>query len=263
MRPVWTIFKKELWQFFAAPVSYVIFAVFIAISGFLFYNIASYFAMQCMQAIQYQGAYNAPLPAMSVNQWVVRPFFHNLATMAIFLIPIITMKAYAAERAFGTAELLMTAKIRTIHIVIAKLASGLILYITLMGSTLLFQVILHYFTKSGLDWGPVWIGYMGILMMGIAAVPMGQFISSLTKNQVIAAFLSFSFILILWIVDWSTLFAKGMFSKIIGYIGLSSHFANFAKGIIDTSDIIYFISFSLLCIFLTHQSVQSWRWRGN
>lgn len=262
MRAIWSIFKKELFQFFSAPASYGVLAVFLGISGFMFYNIASYFAMQCMQAIQYQTAYNIPLPPMSVNQWVVRPFFHNLAILAVFLIPIITMRSYAAERAFGTAEIIMTAPIRTAHLVCAKFASGMVIFVALMIFTLLFQLIIHIFTPAGLDWGPVWSGYIGLFLLGLATIPIGQFISSLTKNQIVAAFMSFAFLLVLWIVDWSTLFSKGILSKILGYIGLSPHFANFAKGVIDTSDFIYFLSMFILAIFLTHQSVQSWRWRG-
>ena len=287
MRSVWTIFKKEIWQFFSAPISYVVIAVFLAVSGFLFYNIASYFAMQCIQALQYQSAYNIPLLPMSVNQWVVRPFFHNIAIMAIFLIPIVTMRSYAAERAFGTAELLMTSPLRTAHLVFAKFAGALALYLALIAGTLLFLVVTHYysipaytapadagslstilglikhfFTAKGLDWNPVVSGYLGLILLGIAAIPIGQFISSLTKNQIISAFLTFSFLLILWIVDWSTLFSEGLLSKIIGYVGLAPHFGNFAKGVIDTSDFIYFVSVAILGVFLTYQSIESWRWKG-
>ena len=262
MRQMWTIFKKEMWQFFAAPGSYAILAVFLATSGFFFYNIASYFAMQSMQAIQYQTAYNIPLPPMSVNQWVVRPFFHNLAILAIFLIPILTMRSYAAERASGTVELLLTSPMRTSHLICAKTIAGLALYLCMIAATLLFQLILHGFTPQGLDWGPVWSGYIGLFALGLATIPLCQFISSLTKNQIIAAFLSFALLLILWIVDWSTLFATGALSKILGYIGLSSHFANFARGVLDTSDIVYFVSLAVLGVFMTHQSVESWRWRG-
>ncbi len=262
MRTMWTIFKKEFVQFFSSPTSYIIIAVFLAVSGFFFYNISSYFAMQCFQALQYQQAYNIPLPPMSVNQWVVRPFFHNLAVLAIFLVPIITMRSFAAERAFGTTELLLTSPVRTTHLVCAKFAAGMLLYVVLVALTLIFQLILHHFTANGLDWGPVWAGYLGLLLLGLAVVPLGQFISSLTKNQIIAAFMSFALFLILWIVDWSTLFAKGTLSKVIGYIGLAPHFANFARGIVDTSDIIYFVSLCAIGLFVTHQSVESWRWRG-
>ncbi|MCD6418084.1 ABC transporter permease [bacterium] len=262
MRAIWCIFKKEIFQFFSAPASYGIIAVFLAVSGFFFYNITSYFAMQCIQAIQYQSSYNIPLPPMNVNQWVVRPFFHNLAILVIFLIPIITMRSYAAERNYGTSELLLTSPIRTAHLVYAKLASGFIIFIALIVLTFLFQIIIDIFTPSGLDWGPVWSGYLGLLLLGLAAIPVGQFISSLTKNQIVAAFMTFAVLLILWIVDWSTLFSSGILSKIVGYIGLSKHFSNFARGIIDTSDAIYFASVFVLSVFLTHQSVQSWRWRG-
>lgn len=288
MRVFWTLFKKEISQFFSAASSYVLLAVFLAMSGFFFYNISSYFAMQCIQALQYQSAYNIPLPPMSVNQWVVRPFFHNLAILAIFLIPIVTMRSYATERAHGTAELLMTSPIRTRQLVSAKFLASLSFYVVLIATTLLFQLILNAYTKAGstmmteqpkgfsifdiiasafsgrggLDWGPVWAGYMGLLFVGIATIPIGQFISSLTKNQIIAAFMSFALLLILWIVDWSSLFATGWLSKVIGYIGISPHFSNFARGVIDTSDIIYFVSLTVLGIFLTSQSIESWRWRG-
>ena len=260
MRKFTTLLGKELGQFFSTPTFYAILAVFIGVSGFFFYNIARYFANYCMFTLQYKfQGFNVPL---NVNQWVVRPFFINLAVVALFLIPIITMRSYAAERAYGTAELLLTAPIKTSQLVLSKLVGGLILFIVLISTTILFQLILDHYAVGGLDWGPVWAGYLGLLLIGFATIPLGQFISTLTKNQIIAAFLTFAFMLILWIVDWSTLFSQTKLAKIVGYIGMAPHFNNFAKGVIDTSDVIYFISAGVLGIFLTYQSVESWRWRG-
>ncbi len=262
MKIIWCIFKKEFLHFFTAPATYVILAVFLGISGFFFYNIASFFALQCSQAADYQLVYNVPLPPMSVNLWVIRPFFSSLVTLVIFLIPIVTMHNYAAEKSNGTAELLMTSPISTSQIVWAKFFSSLIIYSILIAATISFHIIIACYSSAGIDWAPVMTGYAGLFMLGLATIPIGQFISSMTNNQIIAAFLSFAFLLLLWIIDWSTLFAEGMVSDIIGYIGISNHFENFAKGIIDISDIVYFISLGAIGIFLTHQSVESWRWRG-
>ncbi|MCD6595775.1 ABC transporter permease [bacterium] len=262
MKTIWIIFKREIGQFFSSAITYIMLAIFLAITGFLFYNIASYFALQCSQALQYKTAYNVPLPPMSANRWVILPFFSNIAIIALFLIPVLTMRSYSTERSSGTAELLLTSPIRTTQIVWAKLLSNFAIYIILIATTIIFQLILNYYTKPGIDWGPVWSGYLGLICLGIATIPLGQFISSLMKNQIIAVFISFALLLFLWIVDWSTLFSSGTISSLLGYIGLSKHFANFAKGVINTSDIIYFISLATIGIFLTHRSVESWRWRG-
>lgn len=256
------IMRKDLHSFFSSPVSYVLLAAFLAMSGFFFYNIASYFALQSSQASQYQMAYNSPLPNMNVNLWVVRPFFANLAILAIFLIPIITMRAYAEERSGGTAELLITQPLRSTEIVLGKLLAGYVLYAAMLLPTLAFQGLLHYYAPFGLDWGPVLVGYFGLLLLGIGMIAIGQFISSLTRSQIIASFITFAILLTLWVVDWSSMFSDGVIADIIGYLGLSGHFENFARGVMDSSDIIYFVSFATLGVFLTHHSIENWR-RGN
>ncbi len=262
MRTIWTIYKRELSQFLSSATTYIMLAIFLAITGFLFYNIASYFALQCSQAVEYRMVYNVPLPPMSANRWVVLPFFSNLAIIALFLIPVLTMRSYASERNSGTAELLMTSPVKISQIVWAKLLSNFTIFMILLSTTLIFQLILDYYTSPGIDWGPVWSDYLGLICLAIGTIPLGQFISSLMKNQIIAAFVSFALLLLLWIIDWSTLFSSGVLSSTLGYLSLSKHFTNFAKGIINTSDIIYFVSFGIFGIFLVHRSLESWRWRG-
>ncbi|RKZ35170.1 ABC transporter permease [bacterium] len=262
MRAMFAILKKELSWFFSSPTTYIMLAVFLGIAGFLFYNIASYFAVQCAQIIQYKASYSMSPPPMNANQWVVIPFFSNLAIIALFIIPILTMRIYSAERNSGTAELLLTSPISTTQIIWGKLLANIIVYTLFIGTTLIFQIILHIYTNPGLDWGPVWSGYLGLLLLGIAAIPLGQFISSLTGNQIISAFITFALLLLLWIVNWSTLFASPTIAQILNYIGFSQHFLSFSKGIIDTQDIIYFITISIFGIFLIHRSLNLWRVTG-
>ncbi len=262
MRQFANLTLRELGENLSSPMTYVMMAVFAGISGFLFYNLVSYFALQCSQAIQVQADYGVKLPPMNANQWVISPFFVNLATITLFLIPILTMKSFAGERAYGTAELLMTLPFRTSQIVLAKFTATFVVYVFFLVITLVFMIILNFHTQNGIDWGPVWAGYLGLALMGAGLIPVGQFTSTLTRNQIVAAFVSFALFLTLWMISWSAIFYYGTTAQIIGKIGISPHILNFTRGIIDIADIVYFLSLGIFGAFLTAVSVESWRLTG-
>ena len=262
MRRIAILTAKELGDYFTSPITYVLMAIFSGVAGFLFYNLTSFFALQCAQSIQYQADYGVKLPPMNANQWVVAPFFVNLATVVLFLVPILTMRSYAGERNEGTAELMMTLPFRTGEIVAAKFVAALILYTVFVGITAVFMLILNHYTQNGLDWGHIAAGYLGLLLMGAGIIPIGQFISTLTRNQFVAAFVSFAVFLILWMVSWSAVFYYGTTAQILGTIGLSPHILNFTRGIVDSADIVYFASLGAVGLFFTGLSLQMWRIMG-
>lgn len=262
MKKMVLLTRKEIGTFLSSPMTYVMLAIFGGAAGFLFHNLVSYFSLQCGQAIQYQADYGVKLPPMNANQWVVSPFFVNIATIALFLIPILTMRSYAGEKSEGTAELLMTLPFKPSHIIWAKFLATSGIYLLFMATTLIHMLILNHYTQNGIDWGPVWSGYFGLILLGLGTIPVGQFISTLTRNQIVTAFITFAVLLTLWMISWSAMFYYGTTAQVIGAIGLSPHILNFTKGIIDVSDIVYFVSLCVLGLVLTGQSLNMWRLTG-
>jgi ABC-2 type transport system permease protein len=170
------------------------------------------------------------------------------------------MRTYAEEKRSGTIELLLTAPITDFEIIMGKFLGALALFAGMLSVTLLHMGLL--FAYGNPEWKPIATGYLGLLMMGGSFLSLGLFISSLTKNQIVAGMITFSVFLLLWVINWVSSFVSPEAQIIINYLSVTEHFDDFARGIIDTKHIVYYLSFIATGLFLTMKSVDSERWRG-
>jgi len=178
----------------------------------------------------------------------------------LLVFPLITMRTYAEEKRSGTIELLLTAPITDFEIIMGKFLGALALFAGMLSVTLLHMGLL--FAYGNPEWKPIATGYLGLLMMGGSFLSLGLFISSLTKNQIVAGMITFSVFLLLWVINWVSTFVSPEAQTVINYLSVTEHFDDFARGIIDTKHVVYYLSFIATGLFLTMKSVDSERWRG-
>jgi gliding motility-associated transport system permease protein len=255
MRNVLVIFKKELKSYFASPIAYLLLTIFAVIFGFFFYSATRFFILQGMQ-MQMMGR---GMP-MDVNEYVIRPLLTNASVIGLFLIPMITMRLYAEEKRSGTIELLMTSPVRDLEIVLGKWLAALVLYAAILGISGINLGILYAFGRP--DWKPILVGYLGLLLQGGCLLALGIFISTTTKNQIIAGGATFAVCLMLWVLDWVSAYDQSAWAKVIAYLSVVTHFEPFSKGVIDSKDVIFYLSMIFFGLFLTARSVESLRWRA-
>jgi ABC-2 type transport system permease protein len=255
MRNVLVIFKKELKSYFASPIAYLLLTIFAVIFGFFFYSATRFFILQGMQ-MQMMGR---GMP-MDVNEYVIRPLLTNASVIGLFLIPMITMRLYAEEKRSGTIELLMTSPVRDLEIVLGKWLAALVLYASILGISGINLGILYAFGRP--DWKPILVGYLGLLLQGGCLLAIGIFISTTTKNQIIAGGATFAVCLMLWVLDWVSAYDQSAWAKVISYLSVVTHFEPFSKGVIDSKDVIFYLSMIFFGLFLTARSVESLRWRA-
>jgi ABC-2 type transport system permease protein len=252
---VLTICRKEIHSYFRSPIAYFLMGFFALVSGFMFYGAVVAFVNQALQSAQF--GQSTP---MNVDEWVVRNVLSNVSVIGLFLIPMMTMRSFAEEKRSGTMELLVTSPLRDWEIVLGKWLGAMIMYAALLGLVAINLGTLYaYGTPS---WQPMMVGFLGLLLQGGAFLAIGNFISSMTKNQIVAAVAGFCVLLLLWVLDWVTSFSDSMLSKVVAYISVIPHFESFAKGVIDSKDVIYYVSMIVLGLFLTARSMDSMRWRA-
>jgi ABC-2 type transport system permease protein len=170
------------------------------------------------------------------------------------------MRLFAEEKRQGTIELLVTSPVHDIEIVMGKWLSAVLMY-----AALLFVLLLDYsflFLYGHPDWKPVATGFLGVLLEGACLLALGTFISTTTRNQIIAGAVGFSLALLLWILNWSTSFGNSPTVQVLGYLSILSHLDSFSRGVLDSKDVIYYLSMIFLGLFLTTRSLESLRWRA-
>ena len=221
-----TVFKKELRGFFFSPIAYIVITTFLLLSGWFFFS--TFFLY---------------------NQAELRNFFSQLPIIFAFIVPAITMRLFAEELNSGSFELLSTLPITSSGIVIGKSLAALI-FIALM----LLPTIAYAFSVSllgDLDWGPVFGGYCGALLLAGAYAGIGLFASSLTKNQIVAFIIGMAVCFLLTILDRMLFFVPESLLAVFAYLGSTTHFQNISRGIIDTRDLLYFLSIMFLALYAT------------
>ena len=253
---IWPIWKKELRLYFTSPVAYVVVTIFLVIAGYFFYSIFAFFSLASMQS-----AMNPQMGRdMNVTDNVMRPLFSNISVILLLLMPLVTMRLFAEERRSGTIELLLTYPVRDGAVLVGKYLSALGLYALMLTLTLLYPAMLAYFAR--VEWGPLVTGYLGLLLMGSSFLAVGVFASSLTENQIVASVTTFGILLIFWVIGWSADYAGGPWGKLLTHLSILEHYDSFAKGVLDTKDVIYYLNFTILALFLTLRSLEARRWKG-
>jgi ABC-2 type transport system permease protein len=255
MRNILAIAGKELRGYFASPIGYVLVGFWALLFGYFFYTLVAYFERQSMQM-----SMGGPGGSLNVNQMLITPLLVNATVIMLLVFPLITMRTYAEEKRSGTIELLLTSPLTDLQIILGKFLGALGLYVAMLAVTLIHMALLFYYGSP--EWRPVATGYLGLLLMGASFLSLGLFISSLTKNQIVAGMITFSVFLLLWIVNWIATFMGPTMQTVLGFLSITEHFDDFAKGIIDTKHVVYYLSFIAFGLFLTMKSVDSERWRG-
>ncbi len=257
MRNVLAIAGKDLRSYFTSPIAYVVLTGFLLLGGWFFFNLLSNFNQMLMAYM----SFNAPemLEAMNLNEMVIAPLLLNLAVVLVILVPMITMRSFAEEKRNGTYELLMTSPITVTEIVLGKFLGGFVFIFLIVLLTGLYPLILLWFGDP--EVGIILSGLLGLLLLGSSFVAIGIFTSSLTDNQIIAAVSCLVTLLLLYIIAWPAQSAGEVLGPLLRYLSLTEHFNELVKGVIDSRDIVYFLSVIVLALFLTLRSVESLRWR--
>jgi gliding motility-associated transport system permease protein len=255
MRNMWIICRKELRSYFVSPVAYLLLTMFAIIFGFFFWNAVGYFVYLGMEAQLRDEA-----TPMNINEQIIRPLLANISVVGLFFIPIITMRLFAEEKRTGTIELLVTSPVRDGEIILGKWLSAVLLYFFMMLVSGLSMIYL--FRYGNPDWKPLLIGYLGLLLQAGALLAVGTFISTLTRNQIIAGAATFAICLLLWVLEWVSGFEQATWAKVLAYLSVITHFESFSKGLIDSKDVVFYLSMTLLALFFTARSMESMRWRS-
>jgi len=250
-----TIARKELNSYFRSPIAYGVMCFFALIVGFFFVTAVQYFLRQSLQATMM--GQSVPL---NVNEWVVRNVLNNISVVGLFIIPMITMRLFAEEKRTGTIELLITSPLHDLEIILGKWFAALILYASMLGLSALSVVMLFAYGKP--DWKPLLVGYLGLLLQGGCLLAIGTFVSTCTRNQIVAGVAGFAICLLLWVLDWVSSFETSVTSRVISYLSVLQHFDSFSKGILDSKDIVFYLSAIFIGLFLTARSMESLRWRA-
>ena len=259
MRNFLAVYTKELRSYFVSPVAYVIAGVFLFLSGYLFRNILMQFNYWCIQLGQRAQYMQGQMPNLNLNEMVVTQFFAVMDFIWLLVVPMLTMRLFAEEKKTGTIELLMTSPISTVQVLLGKFFACLTLYMLIVALTLVYCVILEVYGDP--DWGPIWSAYLGYLLLGGTFVAVGILASSLTENQIVAVLLSFGALLLLWLIEWSASFAGPTAAKILQYLSIIEHLRDFQQGVIDTKDVVFYLSLIFFCLFVTTRVLESRRWR--
>jgi ABC-2 type transport system permease protein len=251
MSNVLAIARKELGSYFASPIAYILLGLFALIFGIFFAVILLNFNQNSLGAGQ----------PVNVNEQMIRPVFLNSVVVFLFMLPIVTMRSYAEEKRSGTMELLLTAPLTDLQIILGKFLGAMGLYAAMLLVTLLSIATLFAFGTPEVK--PLLTTYLGLLLMGGCFVSVGLLISSFTSNQIVAGAVTFAVFLILWVINWPAPFVPAMWLQTtLNYASIVDHFDDFSRGVLDTKHLVYYVSFIAVGLFLTARSVDTERWRG-
>ncbi len=232
MQQVIRICSKELKDYFISPIAYIVISIFLLVTGWFFFATFFYY-----------------------NQADLRNFFDLLPITFSFFIPAVTMRLFSEELNVGSYEMLLTLPVTFNDILVGKFLAGVFFVAAALVPTLAYPICVALMGQ--LDWGTVAGGYMGALLLGSAFTAVGLFASSLTRNQIIAFIVGMAICFTLALIDKMLFFFPRPMLGVIGYLGADFHFKNIAKGIIDSRDILYFISVIFIGLYGTHLAMEA------
>jgi ABC-2 type transport system permease protein len=250
----WTIAAKDFRTYFTSPIAYIVIAGFLFIMGWMFFFNLSHFNLQSLQYKQFGQGKGA-----SLTEGIIRPLYGNMNVILLFLAPFITMRLFAEEKKLQTIQLLMTAPLSLTEIIIGKFLSAFLLVATMMSLTIVYPIVLVIFGNP--DIGAIVTSYIGTLLLSSCYIATGVLFSAMTENQIVAGALTFAAGLFFWLINWASQSAGPVFSDFLDYLSLIQHYNNFSQGIIESTDVIFYLSFIGLGLFFTHRVLDSYRWR--
>ncbi len=237
MKNAFLIARRELGSYFTSPIAYAVTAVFLVIVGY-FFGVILYWSREA----------------------TMRYVLYNVTTFLLLIGPALTMRLLAEERKSGTIELLLTAPVRDGEVIAGKFMAALTLWLAMLGLTLVYPLLLRLFGNP--DPGPILTGYLGLALAGAAVLALGVLASTLTANQIVAALLAFGLSLMLWLTDALASLVSGPVSDLLYYLSMSMHFADLPKGVIDTRDVVFYLSIVVAALFVATRILEARRWKG-
>jgi len=246
VKGILAIMDREIRAYFFSPLAYIVAAFLLLVNGMVFWLIVSFLNNP-------QAGFGAPLElffGQTIYFWLV----------LLFVAPVLTMRLLSEERRSGTIEVLMTAPINEAQVVVGKYLAALIFYCFLWLPTLTYAGIVAYYSE--VDWGPVAAGYLGVFGVGAFFLSVGLFASALTRSQLVAAILTFALLIPLFTFGLlENLFNDPTLKQAFSYLNLWQHMEEFSKGIVDTRHLVYYLSATVLFIFLSAKALEAKKWR--
>jgi ABC-2 type transport system permease protein len=254
--PVQAIIAKELRCYFVSPIVYVVGGIFLLAFGLLAESLVTAIGVYAIQMMQMQGG-----PAqINLNELVFRNLFSGSRLILLLILPILSMRLFSEERKLRTFEFLLTSPIRINELIAGKFIGVYLIYCGMLGLTSIVPLVLALFTDF--DWYPVLTGYLALALLGSLFLATGLFASALTENQIVSALLSVGILFVLWLLGFlGSLLGDTLTGNILSYLSFMGHFDQLVRGLIDTKDLVYFMSGLALMLFLTHRVVESTRWK--
>jgi ABC-2 type transport system permease protein len=231
MRQLTHIFRKEFRGYFVSPIAYIVISIFLLVTGWFFFTTFFLF-----------------------NQTNLRNFFALLPIIFSFVVPAITMRLFSEELNVGSYEILLTMPVTFWDVVLGKFLAGVAFVSAMLIPTLAYPITVSFL--GNLDWGPVVGGYIGAVLLGAAFSAIGLFASSLTRNQITAFIIGMAICFSLTLIDKMLFFLPSSLLGFLEYLGADFHFQNISKGIIDSRDILYFLSVSFVGLYGAHMALQ-------
>ena len=261
LRNVAAIVQKEWHHYFGSPIAWVGLFVWTLLFGIFFYFGFTFFLEMSMRASQQAMQYGGPT-RLSINEMLIRPVIQNMAVVALFIAPMLTMRLFAEEKRQGTLELLATSPLSDLQVVVGKFLSASGLYLLMILAGLVNVALMWTYAETPPEWPPILTGALGLFLLGASFLAMGTFVSTLTRNQIVAGILSVCLFLGMWTLGWADSPTAGPVMKAVSYLGVTSHLEDLAKGVVDLKDIVFYLSVIVFGLFLAHQSIESQRWRA-
>lgn len=249
---MWAVYRKEMRHYLLTPVAWIVWVAFLFIVGWVF----QWFVRRALEGA-FQGG------DQGLTEMLITPYLNNgfVRFILLFSMPVLSMRLFAEERQSGTLELLFTYPLTEMQLIAGKMLAAISISAIMLGLT--FPCIFWISFYGGIDWAVLFCGYAGMLLMLTVFLSIGMFASSLTNSQVIAFFLTFIALLALWLTGALTdPMSQSWWTNFIHQLSLMDHFDSFSKGIINSNDVIFYLSMSAFFIFLTMKQLEARKWRG-
>jgi len=256
MRNAVAIAWRDLRAMFVSPIAYVVLTGFVLLGGWFFFNLLAQFNRL---VATYSGLQGYDTTWLNLNDAVVSPLLQNLSVVLLIVIPMITMRSFAEERSVGTYELLFTSPVRVGEIVAGKFLAGAALVSLMVGMTLLYPGILMLYGNP--ETGLILSGFLALYLTAITYVAVGNFASALTSNQIVAAVTALVILLLMFVISWPAEGAGETLKAVLTYLSVTEHFTSMMRGVLDTSDFVYFVSVIAAFLFVNHRAVEAARWK--
>lgn len=257
-RNIGLVFSRELKSYFSSLTVYIVIVMFLLMTGYFFYNLLATFSVVSFQA-QADPMLARQYQLLNINETVIRPLFGSISIILLIMTPLLTMRLFAEEKKTGTIELLLTFPVNDIDVVLGKYFACLAVQLIMILMTATYPVLIVVLGEPEVM--PILTGYLGLVMLGAAAISLGIFTSSVTENQIVSASISFGILFFFWLISYSVPLVSPGLGTLLGYLSINEHINSLSKGVVDSEDIIYYLCFTFLFLFLTLRSLETNRWR--